>query len=150
MRVATSADWRIRSEHVGARAEARNRLIGSGQSNRPSNTVRVLMECFKSLEHSVAGPRTAPPLGSCPDVVWVTTNSLERVLPLRREAVGVFYSPSQQGWIYPRYKIKDSVEEKQSPLAWQIIYEVSGRKSTSRSKLKAACQEKIRLKWKEY
>ena len=47
-------------------------------------------------------------------------------------------------------KIRDSVEERQSRIAWQTINEVSRRKSTIKAKLKAANQqERIKL-WKQY
>ena len=47
-------------------------------------------------------------------------------------------------------KIRDSVEERQSRIARQTINEVSRRKSTAKTKLKATNQqEKIKL-WKEY
>ena len=37
-------------------------------------------------------------------------------------------------------KIRDSVEDRQSRIAWQAINEVSKRKSTTKAKLKAANQ----------
>ncbi len=47
-------------------------------------------------------------------------------------------------------KIRDSVEDRQSRIAWQTINEVSGRKSTAKAKLKAANQqERIKL-WKQH
>ena len=47
-------------------------------------------------------------------------------------------------------KIRDSVEDRQSRIAWQTINEVSGRKSTAKAKLKAANQqERIKL-WKHH
>ena len=47
-------------------------------------------------------------------------------------------------------KIRDSVEDWQSMIAWQIINEVSRRKSTVKAKLKAATQqERIKL-WKQH
>ena len=47
-------------------------------------------------------------------------------------------------------KIRDSVEDRQSRIAWQAINEVSGRKSTPKAKLKAANQqERIKL-WKQH
>ena len=47
-------------------------------------------------------------------------------------------------------KIRDSVEERQSRIAWQTINEVSRRKSTVKAKLKAANQqERIKL-WKQH
>ena len=46
-------------------------------------------------------------------------------------------------------KIRDSVEHRQSIIAWQRINEVSRRKSTVKAKLKAANQkERIKL-WKQ-
>ena len=38
-------------------------------------------------------------------------------------------------------KIRDSVEDRQSRIAWQTVNEMSKRKSTARVKLKAASQE---------
>ena len=47
-------------------------------------------------------------------------------------------------------KIRDSVEDRQSRIAWQIINEVSRRKNTAKAKLKAANQqERIKL-WKQH
>ena len=47
-------------------------------------------------------------------------------------------------------KIRDSVEDRQSRIAWQTINEVSWRKSTAKAKLKAANQqERIKL-WKQH
>ena len=47
-------------------------------------------------------------------------------------------------------KIRDSVEDSQSRIAWQTINEVSKRKSTAKAKLKATNQqERIKL-WKQH
>ena len=47
-------------------------------------------------------------------------------------------------------KIIDSVEDRQSRIAWQTINEVSRRKSTAKTKLKAASQqERVKL-WKQH
>ena len=47
-------------------------------------------------------------------------------------------------------KIRDPVEDRQSRIAWQTIHEVSRRKSTAKSKLKATNQlERIKL-WKQH
>ena len=47
-------------------------------------------------------------------------------------------------------KIRESVEDRQSRIAWQRINEVSKRKSTTKAKLKAANQqERIKL-WKQH
>ena len=43
-------------------------------------------------------------------------------------------------------KIRDSVEDRQSRIAWQTINEVNRRKSTAKAKLKAASQqERVKL-----
>ena len=39
-------------------------------------------------------------------------------------------------------KIRNSVEDRQSRIAWQTVNEVSRRKSTAKAKLKATSQEK--------
>ena len=47
-------------------------------------------------------------------------------------------------------KIRDSVEDRQSRIAWQTINKVSRRKSTAKAKLKATNhQERIKL-WKQH
>ena len=47
-------------------------------------------------------------------------------------------------------KIRDSVEDRQSRIAWQTINEESGRKSTAKAKLKAASQqERVKL-WEQH
>ena len=47
-------------------------------------------------------------------------------------------------------KIRDSVEDRQSRIAWQTINEVSRRKSTTKAKLKATNQqERVKL-WKQH
>ena len=47
-------------------------------------------------------------------------------------------------------KIRDTVEDRQSRIAWQTINEVSRRKNTAKAKLKAANQqERIKL-WKQH
>ena len=47
-------------------------------------------------------------------------------------------------------KIRDSVEDKQSRIAWQRINEVSRRKNTAKAKLKAANQQERIKPWKQH
>ena len=47
-------------------------------------------------------------------------------------------------------KIRDSVEDRQSKIAWQTINEVSRRKSTAKAKLKAANQQERIKQWKQH
>ena len=61
-----------------------------------------------------------------------------------RPCVGIQYIQNQID------KIRDSVEDRQSRIAWQTINEVSRRKNTTKAKLKAANQqERIKL-WKQH
>ena len=46
--------------------------------------------------------------------------------------------------------IRHSVEDRQSRLAWQTVNEISDRKSTSRSKLKATSQKDRLQKWEDH
>ena len=47
-------------------------------------------------------------------------------------------------------KIRDSVEDRQSRIAWQTINEVSRRKNTAKAKLKAANQQETIKLWKQH
>ena len=47
-------------------------------------------------------------------------------------------------------KIRDSIEDRQSRIAWQMVNKVSRRKSTVKIKLKATCQEEQIQLWKEH
>ena len=47
-------------------------------------------------------------------------------------------------------KIRESVEDRQSRIAWQTINEVSKRKSTTKAKLKVANQQERTKLWKQY
>ena len=47
-------------------------------------------------------------------------------------------------------KIRDSVEDRQSRIAWQTISEVSRRKSTAKAKLKATSQQDRIHMWKQH
>ena len=61
------------------------------------------------------------------------------------------YLKEQTGYIQNQIdKIRDSVEHRQSRIAWQTINEVSRRNNTAKAKLKAANkQERIKL-WKQH
>ena len=47
-------------------------------------------------------------------------------------------------------KIRDSVEDRLSRIAWQTVNEVTRRMSTARAKLKAASQEERIHMWKQH
>ena len=74
-----------------------------------------------------------------------------RILKKAQYQLAGIYLKEQTEFIQNKLdKIRDSVEDKQSRIAWQTINEVSGRKSTAKAKPKAANQqERIKL-WKQH
>ena len=79
------------------------------------------------------------------------TNTNARKLKTALYQLAGIYIKEQTEYIQNQIdKIRDSVEDKQSRIAWQTINEVSRRKSTAKAKLKAANQqERIKL-WKQH
>ena len=77
------------------------------------------------------------------------TNALK--LKTAQYQLASIYIKEQTEYIQnPIVKIRDSVEDRQSRIAWQAIIEVSRRKNTAKAKLKAAIQqERIKL-WKQH
>ena len=78
------------------------------------------------------------------------TNTNDRKLEKSQYQLAGIYLKEQTEYIQNQIdKIRDSVEERQSRIAWQTINEVSRRKSTTKAKLKDANQqERIKL-WKQ-
>ena len=74
-----------------------------------------------------------------------------RILKKAQKQLAGIYLKEQTEFMQNKIdKIRDSVEDRQSRIAWQTINEVSGRKSTAKAKLKAANQqERIKL-WKQH
>ena len=70
---------------------------------------------------------------------------------MARNELASIYLKEQTEYIQNQIdKIRDSVEDMQSRIAWQPINEVSGRESTAKAKLKATNQqERIKL-WKQH
>ena len=81
----------------------------------------------------------------------IPTNTNARKLRTAQYQLAGIYIKEQTEYIQnQRDKIRDSVEDRQSRIAWQTINEVSRRKSTAKAKLKAANQqERIKL-WKQH
>ena len=79
------------------------------------------------------------------------TNTNARKLKTAQYQLAGIYINEQTEYIQNQIdKIRGSVEDRQSRIAWQTINEVSGRKSTVKAKLKAANQqERIKL-WKQH
>ena len=75
------------------------------------------------------------------------TNTNARKLKKAQYQLAGIYLKEQAEYIQNQInKIRDSVEDRQSRIAWQTINEVSRRKSTGKAKLKAANQqERIKL-----
>ena len=74
-----------------------------------------------------------------------------RILKKAQYQLAGIYLKEQMEFIQNKIdKIRDSVEDRQSRIAWQTINEVGKRKSTAKAKLKAANQqERIKL-WKQH
>ena len=79
------------------------------------------------------------------------TNANDLKLKKAKNELANIYLKEQTEYIKNQIdKIRDSVEDRQSRIAWQTINEVSRRKSTTKAKLKATNQqEKIKL-WKQH
>ena len=75
------------------------------------------------------------------------TNTNARKLEKAQYQLAGIYLKEQAEYIQNHIdKIRDSVEDRQSRIAWQTINEVSRRKSTAKAKLKAASQqERVKL-----
>ena len=69
----------------------------------------------------------------------------------RKKELANIYLKEQTEYIQNQInKVRDSVEDRQSRIAWQTVNEVSRRKSTAKVKLKASClEERIHL-WKQH
>ena len=77
------------------------------------------------------------------------TNSL-KLKTAQYQLAGIYIKEPTEYIQNQIYKIRDSVEDRQSRIAWQTINEVSRRKNTDKAKLKATNQqERIKL-WKQH
>ena len=79
------------------------------------------------------------------------TNTNARKLEKAQYQLARIYLKEQAEYIQNQIdKIRDSVEDRQSRIAWQTINEVNRRKSTAKAKLKAASQqERVKL-WEQH
>ena len=79
------------------------------------------------------------------------TNTNARKLEKAQNRLAGMYLKEQAEYIQNQIdKIRDSLEDRQSRIAWQTINEVSKRQSTAKAKLKAPKhQERIKL-WKQH
>ena len=79
------------------------------------------------------------------------TNTNARKLEKAQYQLAGIYLKEQAEYIQNQIdKIRDSVEDRQSRIAWQTINEVTRRKSTAKAKLKAASQqERVKL-WEQH
>ena len=80
-----------------------------------------------------------------------TTNTNAWKLEKAQYQLAGIYLKEQTEYIQNQIdKIRDSVEDRQSSIAWQTINEVSRRKSTAKAKLKAASQQQRVKLWKQH
>ena len=79
------------------------------------------------------------------------TNTNARKLKTAQDQLAGIYIKEQTEYIQNQIdKIRDSVEDRQSRIVWQTIYEVCRRKSTAKAKLKAANQQERKKLWKQH
>ena len=79
------------------------------------------------------------------------TNTNARKLEKAQYQLAGIYLKEQTEYIQNQIdKIRDSVEDRQSRIAWQTINKVSRRKSTAKAKLKAASQQERVKMWKQH
>ena len=79
------------------------------------------------------------------------TNTNARKLKKAQYQLAGIYLKEQTEYIQNQIdKIRDSVENRQSRIARQTINEVSRRKSTAKTKLKAANQRERIKRWKQH
>ena len=79
------------------------------------------------------------------------TNTNARKLKKARYQLAGIYLKEQTEYIQNQIdKIRVSVEDRQSRIAWQTINEVSRRKSSAKAKLKAASQQERLKLWKQH
>ena len=77
------------------------------------------------------------------------TNALK--LKKAQNEIANMYLKEQTEYIQNQInKIRDSVENRQSRIAWQTVNKVSRKKSTAKAKLKATSQEEQIQLWKEH
>ena len=78
------------------------------------------------------------------------TNALKLKKKAQHELADI-YLKEQTEYIQNQIdKIRDSVEDRQSRIAWQTINEVSRRKCTAKTKLKASNQQERITLWKQH
>ena len=79
------------------------------------------------------------------------TNTNARKLKMAQNELASIYLKEQTEYIQNQIdKIRDSVEDRLSRIAWQTINEVSRRKSTAKAKLKATNQQERMKLWKQH
>ena len=80
-----------------------------------------------------------------------TTNTNALKLKKTQNGLASIYLKEQTEYIQNNLdQIRDSVEDRQSRIAWQMINQVSRRKSTTKAKLKATNQQEKKELWKQH
>ena len=112
---------------------------------KPRTKYRVPWETL-AVREKCADVKTA---SKCNRKNQMDTNALK--LKKAQNELASIYLKEQTEYIQNQIdKIRDSVEDRQSRIAWQTINEVSTRKNTAKAKLKATNQqERIKL-WKQH
>ena len=80
-----------------------------------------------------------------------STNTNSQKLKKAQNELANLYLKEQTEYIQNQInKIRDSVENRQSRIAWQMVNEVSRRKSTAKAKQKTTSQEERIQLWKQH
>ena len=82
--------------------------------------------------------------------VTIASKSYRKLKKAQYQSAGVYLTEQRENIQNQIDKIRDSVEDWQSSIAWQSVNEVSRRKSTAKAKLKAANQQERRKLLKQY
>ena len=126
---------------VNTRIEAAVKCIPT----KPRTKYRVLLETLAVREKRALVKTASKSYRKNP----TNTNAL-KLKKAQYQLAGV-YLKEQTEYIKNQIdKIRDSVEDRQSRIAWQTINEVRRRKSTTKSKLKAANQQERIKMWKQH
>ena len=126
---------------INAHLEAAAECIPTKQRTKPRATWKILEVREKHVDVKTAPKcnRKNPP------------NTDAQKLKKAQNKLDNIYQKEQTECIRNQIdKSRDSVEDKQSRIAWQTVNEVSRRKSTGKVKLKAASQEERIHLWKHF
>ena len=126
---------------VNAHLEAVAECLPTKQSAKPRVPLETLAVRKKRTDVKIASLRIRR------NPTNINTQKLKKA---QNELTNVYLKEQTEYTQNQINKIRDSVEDRQSRIAWQTVNEVSRRKSSARAKLKAASQEEQIYLWKQH